>query len=248
MTTDYNRIGDLYRRAKEQPWRLRVEEPSMMRLIGDVRGKKIVDMACGEGFFTRRLKQAGADATVGFDISEEMITLAKAHEALDPLGVEYFVEDARSPDGHTAFDLAVSGWLLVYAHDRDELAVMSRGIASRVRPGGRFVTLTTNPDLYFFDPLPDYGKYGFEVGLADSVFEGAPITWTIHLDDETSFEIENYYLPVEALVGALREAGFRDVSVHPLALAPDPAAGDEGDYWADFVACPPAIMIDGIKA
>jgi hypothetical protein len=50
MTTDYNRIGDLYRRAKEQPWRLRVEEPSMMRLIGDVRGKKIVDMACGEGF------------------------------------------------------------------------------------------------------------------------------------------------------------------------------------------------------
>ena len=124
---------------------------------------------------------------------------------------------------------------------------MSRGIASRVRPGDRFVTLTTNPELYFFDPLPDYSKYGFEVRLADSVFDGAPITWTINLDDETSFEIENYYLPVEALVGALREAGFRDVSVHPLTLAPDPTAGDEGDYWAEILACPPAIMIDGVK-
>jgi len=247
MTTDYNRIGDLYRRAKEQPWRLRIEGPSMMQLIGDVRGKMIVDMACGEGFFTRQLKRAGAAATVGFDISQEMITLATAHEAKDPLGVEYFVEDARSIGTQAGFDLAVSAWLLVYAHDRDELAVMSRGIASRVRPGGRFVTLTTNPELYFFDPLPDYSKYGFEVRLADSVFDGAPITWTINLDDETSFEIENYYLPVEALVGALREAGFRDVSVHPLTLAPDPAAGDEGDYWAEILACPPAIMIDGVK-
>ncbi len=248
MTTDYNRIGALYRRAKEQPWRLRIEGPSMMTLIGDVRGKKVVDMACGEGFFTRKLKQAGAGRTVGFDISEEMIALAKAHEAKDPSGVEYFVADARSAEADAVFDLAVSGWLLVYAHDRDELAVMSRGIASRVRPGGRFVTLTTNPELYFFEPVPDYGKYGFEIEVGDSVFDGAPITWTIHLDEGTSFEIENYYLPIEAIQGALRNAGFRDIAVHPLTLAPDPAARDEGDYWAEFLAYPPAIMIDGIKA
>jgi hypothetical protein len=69
-----------------------------------------------------------------------------------------------------------------------------------------------------------------------------------NLDGDTSFEIENYYLPVEALVGALREAGLRDVSVHPLTLAPDPAAGDDADYWAQFLDWPPAIMIDGVKA
>jgi toxoflavin synthase len=247
VTTDYNQIADQYRRAKEQPWRSRVEGHSMMKLIGDVRGKSIVDLACGEGFFTRMLKLAGAGRTVGLDISREMIALAKAHEKSDPVGIDYLVEDARVTGSQRDFDLAVAGWLLVYAHDREELATMGRGIASRVRPGGRFVTLTTNPELYHFARRPSYRKYGFDIDLADSVFEGAPILFTMHLDDGTSFEIENYYLPVEALESSLRDAGFRDVAVHRLTVAPDPSAGAEGDFWADMLEYPPAIMIDGVK-
>lgn len=247
MTTDYDQIGDQYRRAKEQPWRSRLEAHSLMHLIGDVRGQRVVDLACGEGFFTRRLKQAGAARTVGLDVSREMVALAAAHEAADPIGVEYVVEDARVPGALGAFDLCVSAWLLVYAHDRAELATMCRGIAGRLRPGGRFVTLTANPALYAFDRRPDYRKYGFEVALADRAFEGAPIRWTIHLDDGTSVEIENYYLPTEALVSSLRAAGMRDIAVHALSLASAADAGDEGDYWDEILRYPPAIMIDGFK-
>lgn len=246
MTTDYNAISEQYRRAKEQPWRSRLEGHSMMQLIGDVRGKSAIDLACGEGFLTRKVKLAGAARTVGVDVSREMIALAKAREAREPLGIDYFVEDARAPGAHGAFDLCVSGWLLVYAHDRAELAVMSRGIADRLRAGGRFVTLTTNPALSEIDRKPDYRKYGFDVDVAGTA-DGAPILWTIHLDDRTSFEIENYYLPLEVLIASLRDAGMRDVTAHPLTLGPDPQAGDEGDYWDEMLRCPPAIMIDGVK-
>ncbi|HVX64050.1 MAG TPA: class I SAM-dependent methyltransferase [Pirellulales bacterium] len=248
MTTDYNagQTARQYKKAKEQPWRLRVETYSFMKLIGDLQGKQVVDLACGEGHFTRRLRQAGAANVVGEDISERMIALARAQEAEEPLGIEYRVEDARTLTPQQDFDLAVSAWLLVYARDRAELASMCQGLGRRLRPGGRFVTFTSNPDVYSFQPPPDYRKYGFDMRLAERVYEGAPIIWKILLDD-APLEIENYYLPISAYESAFRDAGFRDFAVHGLELAPDAEAGDDRAFWADMLNYPPAIMMECVK-
>ena len=249
MTTDYNqgRVAEQYQEAKQQPWRLRVEQFSLMKRIGDLKGKKVVDIACGEGHFTRLLRKAGAAEVVGVDISERMIDLARKQEAAEPLGIEYRVADARELVPRHDFDLAVSAWLLVYARDRHELAQMCQGLACWLQPGGRFVTFTTNPDVYSFQPRPDYRKYGFEVKLADRVFEGAPIAFTIHLAD-SSLDIENYYLPVSAYESAFQDAGFREFAVHQPELAPDPEAGDDGAFWDDFLKSPPAILLDCVKS
>jgi 2-polyprenyl-3-methyl-5-hydroxy-6-metoxy-1,4-benzoquinol methylase len=248
MKTDYDKgcIAEQYKQAKEQPWRLRVETYSLMKLIGDVSGKTVLDVACGEGHFTRILRRAGASKVVGLDISERMIELARGQEAREPLGIEYLVEDARSVVPQQDFDLVVSAWLLVYAQDRAELARMCNGLASRVRPGGRLVTFTTNPGVYDFASPPDYRKYGFTMTLADHVFEGAPILFTIY-NDESVLEIENYYLPIEAYELAFRDAGFRDFAIHWPALSPAPQGSDEGDYWEDFLSFPVALLIDCIR-
>jgi toxoflavin synthase len=250
MTTDYNqgRVAEQYRRAKEQPWRSRIEAYSLMKLTGDLKGKKVLDAACGEGHFTRILGRAGAATVAGFDLSERMIELAHEQEAKEPLGIEYSVEDARTVVPQQDFDLVVSAWLLVYAHDRAELARMCRALASRLKPGGRFVTFTTNPGVYDFRPPPDYRKYGFEMKLADHVFEGAPILFRIRLDDDTPLDIENYYLPIEAYESAFRDAGFRSFAVHRPELSPDAEADGDLSYWVDFLNYPIAILIDCVKS
>jgi len=247
MTTDYNQIASQYKKAKEQPWRTRIELFSMMNQIGDLAGKRVVDLACGEGFLTRQIRLAGAQEIVGVDISEQMIALASEYEESTPLGISYFTEDARESGLQQSFDLAISGWLLVYAHNREELATMCHGMAQRLKPGGRFVTLTTNPALYSMQSRPpDYRQYGFEIKLPESAYEGAPLVWTIHLAD-SSFEIENYYLSKEAHLSALEDAGFRDIRFHELTLSPDPEAGDEGDHWDEILNYSPAIIIEGFK-
>ncbi|MFR9753999.1 class I SAM-dependent methyltransferase [Nocardia sp. 004] len=247
MSTDYdeNLVAEQYRRAKEQPWRSQIETYSLMKLIGDPSGKKVIDIACGEGYFTRLLRRAGAAEVVGIDISHRMIELARAHEAADPLGIEYRIGDAGAIVPQQDFDLAVSAWLLANVRERTELARICRGLACRLRPGGRFVTLTTNPDVYFFDPAPDYRKYGFAMTLADHVYEGAPILWTLDLGD-SELKIENYYLPPSAYAEALRNAGFHDVAIHLPELAPGAQGGDNSDYWADFMNAPMMILIDGV--
>jgi toxoflavin synthase len=246
MVTDYNenRIAEQYQQAKAQSWRAHAEAYSFMKLIGDVEGKTVLDVACGEGHFTRMLRNAGAAEVVGIDISERMIDLARTQERRQPLGIEYRVEDAGAVVEHADFDLLAAAWLLVYAQTRTELAQMCRGLASRLRSGGRFVTVVNNPAVYGFDPLPDYRKYGFRLSLADHAVEGAPTKVILLLDDST-LEIENYYMPIEAYQSALTQAGFRDFAVH----MPEVSRGPDDDpaYWDDFLKYPSFILLDCVK-
>lgn len=237
MVTDYNenRIAEQYQQAKAHSWRAHAETYSLMKLIGGVAGKRVLDVACGEGHFTRLLRNAGAAEVVGIDISRRMIELAREQETRQPLGIEYRVEDAKNVVEHGDFDLVVGAWLLVYAQTRAELVQMCTGLASRLRPGGRIVTVVNNPAVYEFDPLPDYRKYGFELSLADRAVEGAPTKISLLLDDST-LEIENYYMPIAAYESAFAQSGFRDFAVHmpEVSIAPD---GDP-DFWDDFLTHP----------
>src|SRR5215216_4929538 len=96
MTTDYDAIAEQYKRSKLTPWRQYIEQYTFFEVLGDVAGLSVLDLACGEGFYSRLLRLRGAGRVVGVDVSEKMINLARAAEADDPLDIEYVVGDARS--------------------------------------------------------------------------------------------------------------------------------------------------------
>ena len=139
MTTNYDPIAEQYKRSKQQPWCVYVEAFTLMRLIGDPTGKKVIDIACGEGFYTRMIRQRGAAKVTGVDLSEKMIELARASESEQRLGIDYIVGDGRDLGVTADYDLAVAAYFLNYAHDRAELNAMCSGIARCLKPGGRFV-------------------------------------------------------------------------------------------------------------
>jgi toxoflavin synthase len=53
VDTDYDRIAGQYKRAKLQPWRTHIERYTLLRLVGDVAEKAVIDLDCGEGYNTR---------------------------------------------------------------------------------------------------------------------------------------------------------------------------------------------------
>jgi SAM-dependent methyltransferase len=107
-----------------------------------------------------------------------MIGLARASEARQHLGIDYVVGDGRDPGLAAEYDLAIAAYFLNYAHDRAELNAMCSGIARCLKPGGRFVTVNSNPACDFV-AAPSYRKYGFEAAVIGPFREGAPITWDI---------------------------------------------------------------------
>jgi ubiquinone/menaquinone biosynthesis C-methylase UbiE len=242
MTTNYDPIADQYKRSKQQPWRTHIEAFTLMKLIGGVAGQAVVDIACGEGFYTRMLRQRGAAKVTGVDLSHKMIELAEAAEARHQLGIEYNVGDGRDLKLDAKYDLAAAAYLLNYARDRAELAAMCNGIAGCLKPGGRFVTANSNP-AEGFSSRPSYRKYGFETYIIGPFCEGAPITFKFYLEDGP-FEIENYFLSVQAHEEALRTAGFKEIRWHQPLLSPEGEAAYGRDFWADFINHPPVTFIE----
>lgn len=245
MTTDYDPIAEQYKRSKQQPWRTFIESYTLLDLVGHPAGQSVLDVACGEGFYTRMIRQRGASQVTGVDLSQGMIDLAEKQEAQNRLGIRYIVGDARELADKNCYDLAVAAYLLNYAQTRDELQAMCDGVARAIKPGGRFVTVNSNPGL-MFPTAPSYRKYGFETSVDSEWLEGAPIKWTFHLDDGP-FDIENYYLTVATHEAAFRQAGFREVRWHVPKLSPDSKAAGDHQFWSSFMDHPPVAFIECVK-
>jgi len=67
-----------------------LNNPAVFKLIGDVRGLVVLDLACGEGYNTRILARRGAQV-VGADFSENLIGLARQEESKENLGIRYYI-------------------------------------------------------------------------------------------------------------------------------------------------------------
>lgn len=245
MTTDYDPIAEQYRLAKQQPWRAYIEAYTFMDLIGDPSGKSVIDLACGEGFYSRMIRQRGAAEVTGIDLSPRMIELARTQESQQQLGIDYVVGDARDVDGGTRYDLAVAAYLLNYARDRAELGAMCNAISRCLKPGGRFVTVNSSP-LLDFSAAPSYRQYGFDARIKGDMREGAPITWSFFLDGG-SFDIENYFLDAAIHEEALRSAGFREIHWHAPRLSPDGQAAQGHDFWDSLLQHSPMAFVECIK-
>jgi toxoflavin synthase len=245
MTTDYDPIAEQYQRSKQQPWRTHIEAYSLMELIGDPAGLSVLDVACGEGFYTRQLRQRGAARVTGVDLSAGMIELAQKQEAVHRQGIEYLVADARQFAPAEQYDLVVAAYLLNYAQNRAELQAMCDGIARCLKPGGRFVTVNSSP-LLQFPMAPSYRKYGFETAVVDEWREGAPIRWTFHLSDG-AFDLENYFLDAAVHEEAFRQAGFGETRWHGPQLSADGFEAHGLSFWSDFLNHSPVAFIDCVK-
>ncbi len=242
MPDQYERIAEQYARSKHVIWRDHIEQYSLTQLLGDVSGKSILDLACGEGYYSRLLTELGASRVVGLDLSSKMIELAERSERERPLGIEYRVADARTAQLSESFDIVVAAYLLNYAQNERDLLEMGETISRSLKPGGRFVTVNNNPA----QALSRFGatrRYGFVKSAPDGIQNGAAIRYTFFINEET-FEIENYHLDVATHERLLQKAGFCDVRWHAVTLRPAKAASGGNEYWNDFFVDPPVVLLE----
>ncbi len=117
--------------------------PAAEALMGEVSGRRICDLACGQGRVARHLADQGAQV-VGIDISARLLEIARRHEATEPRGIEYLQDDARSLDrvADSAFDGVVCFMALM---DIPELAPTCQAVARILKADGWFVFAILHP-------------------------------------------------------------------------------------------------------
>ena len=140
------------------------QDPVIFRTLGDMRGKSLLDVACGNGFYTRRFrKECGADPVMGVDLSPMLIHQAEAAEQHEPLGVEYRVGDVMTLELDRRFDIVTAIHLLHYLQSETEIETALRRIHALLRSNCSFVTMIANPefDLAEHDPQDSKRKFGY---------------------------------------------------------------------------------------
>jgi 2-polyprenyl-3-methyl-5-hydroxy-6-metoxy-1,4-benzoquinol methylase len=147
VLASWNRVADAYAQGQASGidyYRYEFFGRAQLAVCGEVGGREILDVGCGNGYFARALARRGA-RVAGIDISPRMIEHATRQEAAEPLGIEYRVLDAALlPAGFAAqsFDMVTSCMAL---QDMPGVENVFRGVHTLLRPGCRFVASITHP-------------------------------------------------------------------------------------------------------
>lgn len=240
---EYDAIAEAYRDSKELPFRGVIERYTLFDTLVDIRGSRVLDVACGEGFYTRMLKQAGAEEVTGVDLSAEMIRLAELAEQRDPLGCRYVCQDVAEYKPSEPVDTVVAMYPLNYAKTAEQLRRFCQVCHDALRPGGRFVGVNDN---ILNPPKRDglWTQYGFERACPRYPKEGDAILYTVTNADGTRFQFENFYLEPRTYRGAFRAAGFQEFRWVDLSIHPDQR---DNPHWDGFIRNPPILAFSAIK-
>jgi SAM-dependent methyltransferase len=117
------------------------EWPSLRELLPDLRGRQVLDLGCGYGWFSRWAVENGAGHVLGIDLSERMLATAKSKTGTTVItyqqhDLEHVVLEAD------AFDVVYSSLTLHYL---EALPALLRQVHGALRTGGAFVFSVEHP-------------------------------------------------------------------------------------------------------
>ncbi|HEY4520037.1 MAG TPA: class I SAM-dependent methyltransferase [Candidatus Paceibacterota bacterium] len=153
-TTSWGKVSDWYHEhlSSGNTYHEQVILPNLKRLLNLQKGERVLDVACGEGFFTRALKDTGADIA-GADISPELIEIA---QNLSP--------DTRfvvAPIENLSFAKTAScdkAFSVLALQNIEHLEHGMREVHRILKPGGTFIFVINHPCFR----IPKRSSWGFD--------------------------------------------------------------------------------------
>jgi SAM-dependent methyltransferase len=175
-----------------------LEQPVTLELAGDLAGRRVLDLGCGDAAFGRLVLAQGGSAYLGVEGSRNMATLARRMLEGTHGEVQHCaIEDWQAPAD--SFDLAVARLSLHYLAD---LAPTFVRVHQALAVGGRFVFSVEHPVITSCSRGWPAGTLRqdwvvdnyFATGMRETSWMGGMV--------------RKYHRTVEDYFGALQRAGF----------------------------------------
>ena len=189
------------------------------RLLGDVAGRRVLEVGCGAAQCARWLREQGAEA-VGLDLSLAQLQHGLRLDARGGTSTPVVQADAVDlPFADGSFDLACTAFGAV-PFVADSARLMQQ-VARVLRPGGRWVFACNHPFRWVFPDDPGEGG----LTAAGSYFDRTPY---VEPDDAGRATYVEHHRTVGDRVRELVAAGFRVVDL----VEPEWPAGHERPWGA----------------
>jgi SAM-dependent methyltransferase len=203
---------------------------SITKACGDPTGLSVLDCACGNGAYLRKMLDSGAAKATGVDWSDHNLSIATSSLLRAGYSEERFETlqaDLSKPTAYHGgpYDLILMNFAVCYASTFEELRAWTDNAFINLAPGGRLVLSNTRMAL----PEPECSelaaKFGIQYksqgdGSSAKSFDRGTVTFP------NGWEAETAYIAGETLGRAIDEAGFS--SVEKVEMEADPSySGDE---------------------
>lgn len=225
--------------VQTDPMRLYLHYPAVERKIYPAKGKRMLDVGCGDGFFSRRLAALGAHVT-GYDVAPSLIDLAKEAEKAKPLGIEYHVATPETFRSSARFEHAVSVMVLPYAPNAHYLRHFFINAHAHLKPNGTFTSVVLNPHFTAFGDVIGNRRFIHKPGASQHAVEvnflnphSKELVLSAHL---TQFTVLQY-------ADAARAAGFDRVQTEPLMPNHDGLRKLGAAFWNPVTQTQPYALI-----
>jgi len=188
-----------------------LNNPAFFKFVGALKGKKVLDAGCGEGYNTRIMARMGARAT-GVEISPALVKIARRQERGEPLGIRYYVGSFTdlSMFEDASFDMVISTMALDASPNLEKAA-------------GEFLRVLNPAGEFFFSILhPCFVTKGLG-WIRDETGEDSKLTISRYFDESPRLEewkftygplqtepfvTPAFYRTLSCILGTLARTGF----------------------------------------
>lgn len=193
-----------------------VNFPAIVRGLGDVKGKIILDYGCGNGRFSKKIEEMGAKKVIGVDRESSMIDLAR--KANTSSHIEY----RANPDNTLSFlpnssvDKVMANLVFMMSPTKKDMQKAFGEIYRIIKKGGTFVYLITHP-AFIERGAPDY-RNEFD-GPFNYFAEGKPYKFILNdlQGKEIKEDFYDYHYTLATYFNMTIRSGFIVTKVEELA-------------------------------
>ena len=204
--TSWGKVADWYGDylGSEDTYQAKVILPNLLRVLDLKKGERVLDLACGEGFFAREFAKTGTQV-VGADIARELIEHAKKTGG----DVEYHVAPATNLSfaKDSQFDVVVC---VLALQNIEDLAGVCKEARRVLKAKGRFVIVLNHPAFRVLR-RSSWGwdeEAGVQYRRIDGYLSAAKISVDMHPGKGKSVQTISYHRSLQDFVKALRGAGL----------------------------------------
>lgn len=214
-------------------------DPALFSVIGDVKGKKVLDIGAGAGGVAIPLAQNGA-VCIAVDISEKMIEIAQKEATRLGVSITFKVMDIKQlSEIKDRFDLAIITLLLPHIPNIKDINRTLKNVHMLLASNGRLVIGEPHPSFDY------YMRNNIKSGDFNYAKSGFPYEFSMDIN-EKNISGQAYHWTLEDYFSAIANSGF--VIKKILEPKPNPKSKVVDPEWFEERSkYPPYIIFDCVR-